>query len=44
MLEALSEIVVNWRDIDAPFTPANLARLLDAYAGRDDGVVRRLYQ
>lgn len=32
-LEALSEIVVNWRDIDAPFNPTNLARLLDAYAG-----------
>jgi hypothetical protein len=32
-LEALCEIVVNWREIDAPFTPANLARLLDAYAG-----------
>ncbi|MEF8746655.1 MAG: phage tail assembly chaperone [Candidatus Accumulibacter propinquus] len=32
-LDALTEIVVDWREIDAPFTADNLGRLLDAYAG-----------
>lgn len=30
--EALSDIVTNWREIDAPFSPENLQRLLDHYA------------
>ena len=30
-LEALSEIVVGWNDMDAPFSPANLEKLLNKY-------------
>jgi hypothetical protein len=31
-LDALAEIMVGWREIDAPFSRDNLKRLLDDYA------------
>lgn len=30
-IDALAEIVVGWREIDAPFSRANLEKLLDTY-------------
>lgn len=32
-IEALGEIAIGWREIDAPFSTENLGRLLDAYPG-----------
>lgn len=31
-LEALAEIMVGWSEIDAPFTPDNLKKLLNTYS------------
>lgn len=39
-LDALAEIMVGWREIDAPFSRDNLKRLLDDY----DGAVVALFK
>lgn len=42
--EALAEIVVGWRDMDAPFSPENLERLLNKYDTAAAGFFKAFFE
>lgn len=43
-LDALTEIVVDWREIDAPFSRENLGRLIDSYLSAFDACFAAYFQ
>lgn len=42
--EVLSEIVLGWREIDQPFTPANLQLLIDNFPASAGEIMRVFYR